>query len=482
MLNSFIWDKGVHFIQRQIGDIDMKTDNIILNTDSYKTSHFGFMEPNTTKQYSYIEARKGGLYDYSVFFGLQYFIKKYLSGRVTRGMIDEAEDFLTKHGLPFNREGWEYIVDNIGGKLPIRIKAVPEGTLVPEGNVLVTVENTDEQCAWVTSYIETALLRGVWYGTTVATRSHMFRKLILKYLEKTGDPDSIDFKFVDFGSRGASSKESSEIAGAAHLINFMATDNIVGILTTMDYYNSSEPTGFSIPASEHTVTIGWGGEEREIEFFSNAIDVYGGEGKMFANVSDSYDFSKALDKWALLRDKLEGSGSTVVIRPDSGDPTEMVMLALNKLEKSFGVEWNDKGYKVLNPAVRIIQGDGVNYEKVEEILSTMEKAKFSADNVSFGCGGFLLQDVNRDTLRFAMKGSYIEVNGEKRDVNKVTLTDPTKASKAGRVTLIKRNNEIITVREEDMIDGDEEMLSLAYNDGVIYTDKTFQSVRDLSRG
>lgn len=456
------------------------SNNLILNCDSYKTSHFGFMEPGTTKQYSYIEAREGGEYDRAVLFGLQYFLKKHLSKPVTMEMVEEAELFLKLHGLPFNREGWKYIVEEHNGKLPLRIRSAPEGMLIPEGNVMVTVENTDDKCAWLTSYIETALLRAVWYGTTIATRSFQFERLIHEYLEETGDPESTAFKLVDFGARGASSKESSEIAGAAHLINFMATDNIIGILASMDYYNSEEVTGFSIPASEHTVTISWGGEEKEKDFFENAIEVYGGEGKMVSVVSDTYDFEKALDKWGSLKNKIEEVGGTVVVRPDSGDPTEMVMLALNRLEEYFGSEVNDKGYKVLNPAVRIIQGDGINLDKVREILSTMKENGWSADNITFGCGGFLLQDVTRDTLRFAMKGSYVEVNGEARDIRKTTVTDPTKASKSGRVVLAKRwgVRQPMTIKEDKKLPTDKILMETVFENGEITKEWTFQEVRN----
>lgn len=455
-------------------------NNLILNTDSYKTSHFKFMDEGTTTQFSYVEARKGGAYDRAVFFGLQPYIVNNLTQRVTMEMVDQAEKFLTAHGLPFNREGWEYIVNELDGKLPLRIRAVPEGTIVPEGNVMVTVENTDPHCAWVTSYVETALLRAVWYGTTVATRSYMFNRLINEYLEKTGDPAQLPFKFVDFGARGATSKEASEIAGAAHLINFMATDNIVGILASMENYNTDEVTGFSIPASEHTVTLSWG-EEREKEFFENAVDVnLTGEGSMVSVVSDTYDFYKALDMWGSLRDKIEATGGTVVVRPDSGDPTDMVMLALERLEEYFGSTENDKGYAVLNPAVRIIQGDGVDLDKVREILEVMEANGYSADNITFGCGGFLLQNLTRDTLRFAMKGSYVEVKGESREVRKTTITDPTKASKAGRLTLVKRwgCKDPITIRREGKLATDVELLETVFENGEVVKTYTFEEVRE----
>lgn len=456
------------------------TDNIILNTDSYKLSHFGFEEPGTTKMVSYIEARTGGEYDETIFFGLQYFLKKYMQTRITMTMVDQAEKIVLAHGLPFNRNGWKYIVKQRGGRIPLRIKAVKEGTLVPTGNALVVIENTDPNCAWVTSYFETAILRAVWYGTTVATRAFEFRKLIKCFLEETGDPTEIDYKFIDFGSRGASSKESSEIAGAAHQISFAGTDNIVGILAAMEYYNASEVPSHSIPASEHTVTIAWG-RDREKEFFENAIKVYGGPGKMFANVCDSYSFENALRIWGSeLKDALLESGSTVVIRPDSGVPVEQVMLAVKTLEEYFGSTVNDKGYKLLNPAVRVIQGDGVNLDSVREILETLKAEGYSASNVTFGCGGYLLQDLTRDTLRFAMKGSYVEVNGESREIRKTVETDPTKASKAGNLMLVKTEaGQLTTIRLEDISSSVTPMMDMVYFDGVINREQKMLDIRSL---
>ena len=216
------------------------SNNLILNTDSYKTSQFNQYPPNTEYVYSYIESR-GGEWKDTLFYGLQAFIKQYLLRPITMADIEEAAEILSAHGVPFNRAGWEYIVDELGGKLPISIKAVPEGTIIPTKNVLVTVENTDPNCYWLTSYLETAILRAVWYPTTVATNSYESRKLILSYLERTGDPNLIDFKLHDFGARGVSSFESAGIGGSAHLINFLGTATISGLMFTLKYYNATEP-------------------------------------------------------------------------------------------------------------------------------------------------------------------------------------------------------------------------------------------------
>ena len=199
--------------------------------------------------FSYVESR-GGDYKATVFFGLQYFLKAYLTYRVTPKDVEEAKEFYTAHGVPFNYEGWMYVAKDLKGRLPVRIRAVPEGTIVPTHNILVSIESTDPKAFWVVSWLETMLLRYVWYGTTVATRSRRIRQTILEALRKTADaPDTeISFKLHDFGSRGVSSQESAMLGGAAHLINFMGSDTIAGIRCANKYYDCPM-AGFSIPAA-----------------------------------------------------------------------------------------------------------------------------------------------------------------------------------------------------------------------------------------
>ena len=293
--------------------------NIILNTDSYKVSMFKQYPLGTTGVYSYIESR-GGRYDNTVFFGLQAFIKEYLLEPITQSDIDTADAILTAHGEPFNRVGWEYILRVHKGFLPVVIRAVPEGTVVPVKNVLATIENTDPECFWLTTWLETALLRAIWYPTTVATQSKSIKNVIKEYLEKTGDPSSIDFKLHDFGARGVSSMESAGIGGAAHLVNFMGTDNITSILYASEYYNAGI-AGFSIPAAEHSTITSWG-RDNEVKAYDNMLTQFAKPGAILAVVSDSYDIFNAASKlWGEeLKQKVIDSGATVVIRPDSGDP------------------------------------------------------------------------------------------------------------------------------------------------------------------
>jgi nicotinamide phosphoribosyltransferase len=411
-------------------------DNIIILTDSYKVTHWKQYPKSSEIVYSYLESR-GGLFDVTVMFGLQYIIMKYLEGQViTKEKIDEAETFFTAHlgdKSLFNREGWEYILNVHGGRLPIKIKAVPEGTVVNTHNVLITVENTDPKCYWLTNYIETLLVE-VWYPITVATLSYHIKQIIMKYLMETGDPSLIDFKLHDFGFRGVSSVESAGIGGCAHLVNFKGSDTMAALVIARDYYDC-QMAGFSIPASEHSTITSWG-REHEDDAMENMLIQYKGKR---ACVSDSFDIFTACGTiWGQkLKDKILQLDGDLVIRPDSGNPLDVIPQVLDILGDRFGTTINSKGYKLLHPKIRIIQGDGVDITSIEAILEMMKQKGWSADNIGFGSGGALLQKLNRDTQKFAFKCSAIRINGKWNDVYKEPITDVGKNSKRGRLKLIQ---------------------------------------------
>ena len=425
-------------------------NSIVLDTDSYKVSMWKQYPQGTEYVYSYIESR-GGKYDVVEFLGIQAFAKRLAKTRITKAMVEIADKFWTAHGEPFNKEGWMYIVNKCGGKLPIRIRAAKEGLIIPTKNVLAVIENTDPNVPWLTTWVETPALRAVWYATTVGTTSWHIKQEILAYLEKSGDPLSIGFKLHDFGARGVSSLESAGLGGGAHLVNFMGTDTMSAVLSVMDTYGG-DVCGFSIPAAEHSTITSWG-RENEVDAYRNMVKQFGGDGKILAVVSDSYDIYNACKLWGTeLKEDVIKSGATVVIRPDSGDPVVVVPKMLRILSETFGFTVNDKGYKVLNN-VRIIWGDGINNVSLSSILRTVvDVCGFSADNIAFGMGGGLLQQCDRDTLKFAMKCSsigirqWIDPDHTSRgdgavlswhDVFKDPITDQGKTSKKGRVTLFK---------------------------------------------
>lgn len=457
----------------------MFTNNLLITTDSYKGSHFKQYPPGTEYISSYIECR-GGKWPDSVFFGLQMFILDYLSKPITYENIVEAESFWNDHGFEFNRDGWMHILHKHNGYIPVVIKSIPEGTVVPIQNVLVQVVNTDPQVPWIVSWLETALLRAIWYPTTVATNSYECKKVIFDSLVKTSDdPTSeISFKMHDFGARGVSSSESAAIGGAAHLVNFMGTDTLEGIYAVRKYYGMSM-AGFSIPAAEHSTITSWG-RHGETDAYANMIDQFGKPGKLFAVVSDSYDiFNACAEIWGgELKQKVLDSGATLVVRPDSGDPTKVPVDCIKILMDKVGFETNTKGYRVLPSSFRVIQGDGITVDTIRKILKNMEIEGLSASNIAFGQGGGLLQMVNRDTMQFAMKCSAIKIGGFWQDVFKQPKTDSGKNSKKGRLSLKKNTeNKFETVRE-DTCSPSQNFLKTVYDTGKICQLETFSEIRE----
>lgn len=464
--------------------LDFALISAILRTDSYKFSQWVQYPEGTTHISSYIESRGGE--PESVFFGLQAFMKEYLTGQITMDDIDFAERVITAHGLPFNRAGWEVIVKEYGGFLPVEIQAVPEGTVMETHNVQVQVVNTDPRLWWLTSYLETALLRAVWYPSTVATKSRKMKKIIARYLSETSDVpvmDQLMFKLHDFGARGASSTETAVLGGMSHLVNFMGTDTFESVIGVMAYYNTDEVVGFSIPASEHSTITSWG-REHELDAYDNMLNKFGGPGKLVACVSDSFDiYAATRDLWGgVLKDKVLAMGGTLVVRPDSGDPETVPVEIIKILAEKFGTTINSKGYKVLPSSVRVIQGDGINEHSLPRILANLKAAGFSADNIAFGMGGGLLQAWNRDSLKYAMKASAIRVReGGWVGFSKDPVTDHGKRSKEGRLGLVYEcgiGSCGFRTLPEEVANERGNLLRTVFKNGKILVEDTFQAIRE----
>lgn len=454
------------------------SDNIMLLSDSYKAGHWKQYPPKTTNIYSYFESR-GGEFDQTVFFGLQYILRRYLGKAFTHQDIVEADELYSQHfGTKdlFNKEGWEDLWRKHYGSFPVTIKAVPEGTRVPTGNVLMTIENNDPSFPWVTNFLET-ILSQVWYPTTVATLSNEARKVILRELELTGDPSLIDFKLHDFGFRGASSVESAGIGGGAHLVNFLGTDTVPALTFLRDYYGAKSAAGYSVPASEHSTMTSWG-REHEVDAFRNMVESYGNL-PFYSVVSDSYDLYNAAENlWGgELREVVREAAGTLVVRPDSGVPMEVVPKLLDILGERFGFDKNEKGFKVLNPKVRVIQGDGMELATIRATLTAIRRAGWSTDNVTFGMGGGLLQKVNRDTCKFAFKCSSAVVDGEQRDVWKEPATDSGKNSKRGRLALVNSPSLGFRTVAEDAAPPSDNLLQTVYENGYISSRQTIEEIR-----
>ena len=458
--------------------------NLILQADAYKYSHYKQYPKGSEFVTSYIEPR-GFAAPFKnnpevVFAGIEP-ILQLLKKPITLVDVMKAKRIVTAMGLPFNEEDFNRIVTEHDGFLPIEIEALPEGTVVKTKIPLVQVTNTDPTMPWLPSFIETLLLRAIWYPTTVATLSRETKKVIKQYLELTADDISgLPFKLHDFGARGATSHESAALGGYGHLINFLGTDTVEAVELIYDMFDghiTNTVAGFSIPAAEHSTITTWPTEHAA---YKNMLDQFGTG--LVAVVSDSYDIFKACDEiWGVdLKDQIINMGGTLVVRPDSGDPVEMTLKVIEILGNRFGWTVNTKGFKVLPKYIRMIQGDGVNLESIDRILANFMLHGWSADNIAFGMGGALLQRLDRDSLKFAMKANEIIIDGVQHDVFKNPVTDPGKASKKGKQLVIRqKDGSIFAVAEKTY--GNyafgEKLLQQRYKNGAVFNTPTFDEIR-----
>jgi nicotinamide phosphoribosyltransferase len=430
-------------------------ENLILCTDSYKYSHWNQLPSDVTALSEYLEAR-GGPFATSRFFGLQDIIIRHLLRPVTMEDVEEARALVPAHmGTDcFNEKGWRNLVVDHRGRLPIEIWAVPEGLDVPVRNVLMQIVNTDPRFAWLPTFLET-LLQQVWAPTTVCTISAQVHRVFRAALERSSDDIAakLPFAMQDFGCRGVPTMGTAALLGLANLVNGKGTDTVPALREARRAYGARAVAGYSIPAGEHTEILAWG-KDGEEAYFVKLFDHYLKPGKIVAAPIDTYDMTHCLEHIICerLRERIRNSGGTYVARPDSGDPRKVVVWALRVLADHFGTTENAKGFLVLHPSVRVIFGDAMDLQRVEDTLRAVLAAGFSADNVTFGMGGGLLQKINRDIQRFAVKGSAIERSGTWYGMRKTVRSDPAKASKAGRLALVGDGARVQTVQLDDLSD------------------------------
>lgn len=432
--------------------------NLVTSTDSYKISHPHQFQENATFASYYAEARGGNFHE-TMIAGM-HFLTRVISNGISLSDVERANMLFKSH---FGRdlfvyESWKRIVTEFGGFLPIDLYGVREGTVVPVHNAVMVCENTHPDYVYLGGHLETFLLRGVWYPSTVATISYNAKKVISESLDRSSDLAGSDRDFVlktrlhDFGARGVSSEESASIGDLAHLINFVGTDTVEGLIMAQDLYNLSHDfaAGISIPAREHTTTIIYGDRgqltpDQEDEAFENSMDKFGD--MVYACVMDSVNFEAAVKRVCKkYKTKIIDLGGKFVFRPDSGNKFHNIGYLLRELSETFGYTVNSKGFKVLHPSVGIIQGDDIsNVGDIIDCLELIEKLGFSTENVAYGMGGGLLQHCNRDTCKWAYKCSAVMVDGVWREVRKNPKGAEWKASKAGRLRLVKIFDEYQTV-------------------------------------
>lgn len=466
--------------------------NRVMLADSYKYTQPPQYPSNTVGMFGYAEARSNKVYDATVFVGLQYFLMKYFSAPIEAWEVHEAKNYAQYHGISFDYDGWMYIVEELDGKLPVEIKAVAEGSVIPTSNVLFTIESTDERVFWIVSWLETVLMN-VWYSSNVATRSYYVRKMLEDYANKTQDNPNVAYQFHNFGARGSTCPEAAELGGIAHLMaGFMGSDNFSAMKAVERFYGCTKPTSsieeytenkkvfrsttmHSINASEHSTTTSWG-RQGEFEMVMNHLEINKGQ-PLIAAVADSYDYHTFVEKVTSgeFRFKIESPDYPIfVIRPDSGTPSVIINDTLDIMEKNhISYTTNIKGYKVFNK-YRIIWGDGINMDNMELMLHILERRGYSSENIAFGSGGWLMQEHSRDTQSWAIKCSSIGIRKmdgiDYRDVFKDPKTASNKKSKRGRMTLyynIKTGDFVTGAIDNPLLNDDDwfDVLRTVYKNG-----------------
>lgn len=455
-----------------------------LLSDSYKQSHYQMYPEELTQLYSNFTARKSRLKGVNkvVFFGLQYFILEYLIKQFNDEFFSKPRlQVLTDHlkaVTPFSTgtvhiEQWEAL-HNLG-YLPLKIKAVKEGTFVPIGVPMLTVTNTHPDFAWLVNFIETMLSTTLWQPITSATIANEYRKVTTKWAKETGgDLNFIDWQNHDFSMRGMSSIESAMLSGAGHLTSFKGSDTIPALIFLQKYYNATGLIAGSVAASEHSV-MSCGGAEDEIKTFERLIDTFP-EG-ILSVVSDTWDLWKVCTEYLpALKDKILARNGKIVIRPDSGIPEDIICgtgthdecptncdtwekYLLNKrpewnfsrseylgvielLWETFGGTINEKGFKVLDPHIGAIYGDSITLERADTICRRLAAKGFCSTNIVFGIGSYTYQYNTRDTFGMAMKATYCEVDGVGKSIFKDPITDKGEKKSARGLLLVQENGSV----------------------------------------
>jgi len=476
--------------------------------DGYKADHRRQYPVGTEFVYSNFTPRQSRVdgVNHIIFFGLQYFIKEYLIDRWNEGFFEVPKDvvmkaykrrmdnYLGKDAIPC--EHVEELHDL--GYLPIRIKALPEGMLVPIGVPPLTIVNTMPKFFWLTNYFETLMSNILWKPITSASTAFLYRLRFEEYAEKTGyDKGFIQWQGHDFSFRGMSGNEDALMSGAGHLLSFTGTDSIPAIDFLEMYYNADsdkELIGGSVPATEHSVMC-MGEKESEIKTFRRLITELYPNG-IVSIVSDTWDFWKVMTEYLpTLKNEILARNGRVVIRPDSGDPVKIVCGdeetspsflteaqvkgAYELLWDTFGGTINSKGYKILDPHVGLIYGDSITFERQEKILKKLEAKGFAFSNGVLGIGSFTYEYVTRDTYGFAMKATWGQVNGVAKDIFKNPKTDSGfKKSAKGLLMVYADGNGVL--RLKDQCTREEEkmgLLEVVFEDGRLLKDYSLAEIR-----
>jgi nicotinamide phosphoribosyltransferase len=482
--------------------------NPLLLTDGYKVDHRRQYPEGTSLVYSNWTPRKSRIEGVNevVFFGLQYFIKKYIIEDFETHFFSQPKDKILKeysrrinNYLGPNAVGVEHIAAlHDLGYIPMIFKALPEGAVVPIRVPMFTMYNTKPEFFWLTNYFETLLSAVVWMPCTSATIARQYRKILDKYAAETSStPDFVNWQAHDFSMRGMAGIEASLISGMGHLLSFTGTDTIPAIDVLERYYHAdsdAELIGGSVAATEHSVMC-MGTTEGEFDTFKRLIcDLY--PKGIVSIVSDTWDLWKVLtDYLPRLKNEISSREGRVVIRPDSGDPVDIICGNANgksEVERKgviellwdvFGGSVNAKGYKELIPQIAAIYGDSITLQRAEEICSRLKLKGFASTNVILGIGSYTYQYNTRDTFGFAMKATYGEVNGEGRAIFKDPITDDgTKKSAKGLMKITLENGAYKLTDNVAWEDEKQGELVEIFQDGKLLVDWTLADIRKRMKG
>lgn len=464
-----------------------------------------------TLLYSNLTPRKSRLNGVNgiIFFGLQHFVDEYLINQFNKNFFAKdwisLEDEYTRH----NPIDIQHIHDlHSLGYLPLTIKALPEGTMCPIGVPCLTIYNTDDRFGWLVNYLETLLSCSLWQPITSATIANEYRKLLEGFaLETTGTTDGVQWQGHDFSMRGMSSVESAILSSMGHLTSFTGTDTIPALYQLERSYNATGLIGASVPATEHSVMC-MGEKESEIETFRRLLNLY--TDGILSVVSDTWDLWKVLTEFLPeLKDEILSRDGKLVIRPDSGDPVDIICgnvdytrlymgnnypenywkdsTDINPADKgviellwdAFGGTINDQGYKVLDSHVGAIYGDSITLERAKQICERLKAKGFASTNIVLGIGSYTYQYNTRDTFGFAMKATYGEVNGIGREIFKDPITDDgTKKSKKGLLSVFN-DGEILFVQDQCTRDLEQSgELETVFENGTLKRVHTLDEIRN----
>ncbi len=475
--------------------------------DGYKTDHIRQYPKETEYVNSNFTPRMSRIPGVNevVFFGLQYFLKEYLDNQWNNNFFMRDKDAVLRG---YKRRLDNYLgpnavnVDHVAhlhdlGYLPISIKALPEGTLVPIGVPCLTIMNEDPDFFWLTNHFETILSNIIWKPITSATTAFQYRKKFEEFAKKTGyDKGFVPWQGHDFSFRGMSGLEDACLSSAGHLLSFTGTDSIPAIDFLEMYYGADsdkELIGGSVPATEHSVMC-MGEQGNEINTFKRLITEIYPKG-IVSVVSDTWDFWKVMTEYLLeLKEIIMARDGRLVIRPDSGDPVKIIcgdfesphsLITEAQLKGAYELLWdtfggtiNEQGYKVLDTHVGLIYGDSITLERQKEILERLETKGFSASNLVLGIGSYTYEYVTRDTFGFAMKATWGQVNGEAKDIFKSPKTDSGFKKSAKGLLQVYSENGILKLKDQCTWDEQSEgLLDLVYCDGILLVDQSLSEIR-----